>query len=107
MGVVVTFVSVLVVLLAALLYPNVSTTIVNFGTFDTIRHQKEPNCYFEQSEDLTGCENGQVDEDGISYFACARNLTERRLWWPPVGAHDKSPYSHGGITTYDFKVSFD
>jgi arylesterase / paraoxonase len=92
-------------LLIAIMYPNVSTSIVNLGTFDPIRHQQYSDCYFEQSEELSGCENGQVDfETGISYLACAKNLTERRKWFPPTGSNDKSIFSHGGITLYNFKT---
>ncbi|KAJ3317370.1 hypothetical protein HDV06_001682 [Boothiomyces sp. JEL0866] len=108
MGTVLNIALALFVLLGAVLYPNISTTFQKGRFFDKVRHEPNPKCKLierksiaNKGPELAGCEDGQVHESGLTYWSCAKNLTERRLWFPPTDKLDKSIYSHSGITIYN------
>jgi hypothetical protein len=72
----------LAVLLGAILYPTLSTTIVNSGILDPIPQNLSPSgasCKMKSdSKFLFGCENGQTVLDGkFAFLACAVDVESR------------------------------
>ncbi|KAI8898244.1 hypothetical protein BC833DRAFT_448859 [Globomyces pollinis-pini] len=96
----ITVILAIIAVLTAILFPHVSTTIDYFGVLKEIKHINDPTCQLISPE-LFGCEDAQVHESGLVFLACAKNLEERRAWWPPIDNFDTSVESHSALTVFN------
>jgi hypothetical protein len=63
---------------AAIMYPNVSKSIVNSGIMDSLESNEHnpSSCAAVKAKELSGCENG-MQMDHLVYFSCATEPAQR------------------------------